>query len=192
MHSRDAAGHPGGELLRLARRSIEYGLTHREPLPIGDDLPRALAARAATFTTLHLDGRLRGCCGTLDAQYPLAVDVARSAFRAAFRDPRFEPVGEYEVSALRLQVSVLTPLEAVTARDESDLLENLKPGADGLVILAEGRRATFLPQVWDTLPDPRRFLAALKVKCGLPEDYWSAQLAFQRYRTSTYAEEGSE
>ena len=179
----------GAGVLRLARRSIEHGLVYREPLPVsGEELRRALAVPAATFTTLFLEGRLRGCCGTLEAVRPLAADVAYSAFRAAFRDPRFAPVGRHELGSLRLEVSVLTPLESIPVSDEADLLGRLRPGIDGLVIIAGDRRETFLPKVWTTLPDPQQFLAALKAKCGLEDDYWSDRLEFRRYRTTSYAE----
>ena len=179
----------GTEFLRLARGSIEYGLIHREPIPINcDELPRALTEPGATFTTLRFEGQLRGCRGTLEATLPLAVDVARTAFQAAFQDPRFEPVGEEELGAIRLAVSVLSPLEPISVTDEADLLERLTPGTDGLVIVAGGRRVTFLPEVWEMLPDPRQFLVALKAKCGLADDYWSERLEFQCYRTTSYAE----
>ncbi len=180
---------PGTELLRLARGSIEHGLIHREPLPVNcDRLSRMLAEPAATFTTLHARGQLRGCCGTLQAVRPLAADVTRSAFQAAFRDPRFDPVGQHELDAITLEVSVLSPLEPIPVTNEADLLERLRPGMDGLLIVADGRRATFLPTVWEMVPDPRQFLVALKTKCGLPEDYWSESIEFQRYRTTSYAE----
>ena len=189
MKSSDRQDLPGQDLLRLARDSIEHGLVHKEPLPVQcDDLPRALTEPCATFTTLRLKGKLRGCCGTLEAVHPLARDVTRSAFQAAFRDPRFDPVCDDELGAIRLEVSVLTPLESMHVTDEADLLKRLTPGTDGLVIVADGRRTTFLPQVWETLPDPHRFLAALKAKCGLADDYWSEQLEFHRYRTTSYAE----
>ena len=179
----------GTELLRLARSSIEYGLIHQVPLPVDcHELPREFADPAATFTTLRFEGRLRGCCGTLEAVRPLAEDVTRSAFQAAFRDIRFEPVGEHELGVIRLEVSVLSPLESIPFSDEADLLDRLTPGIDGLIIMAEGRRATFLPKVWEMLPDPQQFLAALKAKCGLAENYWSERLEFQRYRTTSYEE----
>ena len=179
----------GEELLRLARGSIDYGLINKEPLPVDcDELPRLLTDPAATFTTLHVEGRLRGCCGTLEAARPLAADVAHSAFRAAFRDPRFDPVGKHELQAIRLEVSVLSPMESIPVSDEADLLERLTPGVDGLVIAADGRDATFLPKVWEMLPDPQQFLAALKAKCGLADDYWSERLEFSRYRTTYYSE----
>ena len=189
MHSSDRNELPGREILRLARRSIEHGLIHAEPLPIDcDELPQALAEPGATFTTLRLEGQLRGCCGALEAVYPLAKDVTRSAFQAAFRDRRFDPVREYELGAIRLEVSVLSPLESMSVCDEADLLNRLKPGTDGVVIIADGHRATFLPQVWQKMPEPRQFLAALKAKCGLADDYWSERLMFQRYSTTSYAE----
>ncbi len=179
----------GTELLRLARGSIEYGLVHGEPLPVDcDELPAALTQPRATFTTVRSDGQLRGCRGSLLAALPLAQDVTRTAYQAAFNDPRFRPVGEDELVAIRLEVSVLSPLEPMSVADEADLLAQLIPGTDGLVLIAEGRRATFLPTVWDTLPEAHRFLAALKAKCGLPEDYWSERIEFQRYRTTSYKE----
>jgi AmmeMemoRadiSam system protein A len=176
MYSPDPHNLPGTELLRLARGSIEYGLVHGQPLPVDSaTLHEAMTEPGATFTTVRLDDELRGCCGTLEANRPLAEDVARSAFRAAFRDPRFEPVVEHELGVIRLEVSVLSPLEALTVTGEAEL---------------HGDRATLLPKVWDTLPEPRQFLDALKAKCGLPKDYWSEQLEFQRYRTTTFAEPG--
>jgi len=185
----DSADPMGAELLRLARGSIEHGLVHREPLPVDcGELPPALTDPAATFTTLRVSGQLRGCCGNLVAADPLALDVARSAFRAAFRDPRFDPVGRHELGVIRLEVSVLSPLEPMPVSDEADLLQQLTPGIDGLVIVADGRRATFLPKVWETLPEPQQFLAALKAKCGVAQNYWSEQIEFQRYRTTSYAE----
>lgn len=189
MHSSNRQELPGVELLRLARGSIEHGLLHREPLPVRpDELPPSLAEPRATFTTLRLEGELRGCCGTLEVSRPVAVDVAHSAFQAAFRDPRFGPVGRNELDAVRLEVAVLSPLEPVVATDERDLVAKLRPGVDGLVILAGERRATFLPKVWGSLPDPGQFLVQLKKKCGLPGDYWSEQLEFARYATTSYAE----
>lgn len=190
MHSPDRQDLHGREILRLARRSIEYGLDHGEPLPVQPDaLPQALTEPAATFTTLLLGANLRGCCGTLEAAHPLATDVARSAFQAAFRDSRFEPVGQDELDGIRLEVSVLSPLQPISVSDETDLLNRLRPGTDGLVIVEGARRATFLPKVWETLPDPRLFLAQLKAKSGLPRDYWSERLEFLRYSTTTYAEQ---
>ncbi len=179
----------GTELLGLARGSIEHGLAYGEPLPVRiDDYPDELRKLAATFTTVRHGGELRGCCGTLEARQPLAADVSHTAFRAAFRDSRFEPVRRHELDLVRLEVSVLSPLEPMRVSDEADLLRQLTPGTDGLVIVDGMRRATFLPKVWESLPEPRRFVAQLKAKCGLPTDYWSDRLEFLRYGTITYAE----
>ena len=189
MHLPDRQDCPGAELLRLARGSIEHGLIHGEPLPVScGEFGGVLAEPRATFTTLKVDAELRGCCGTLEAEHPLATDVTVSAFKAAFRDPRFSPVAETELDVISLEVSVLSPLELFPVTDEGDLLDRLASGTDGLVIIAGARRATFLPKVWEMLPDPRQFLAALKAKCGLPADYWSEQLEFFRYRTTSDAE----
>jgi AmmeMemoRadiSam system protein A len=189
MQSPDRQDLPGGDLLRLARSSIAYGLDHDKPVPVElDGLPVALLEPAATFTTLRLDKKLRGCCGTLEAAHPLATDVARTAFQAAFRDLRFNPLARNELGSIRLEVSVLSPLEVLPVTDEEDLLDSLVPGTDGLVIVEGERRATFLPKVWESLPEPRQFLTALKNKCGLPGDYWSERLEFLLYRTTSYAE----
>ena len=189
MQSPDRQDRQGAELLHLARDSIEYGFVHRKPLPVDcDELPAGLAVSRATFTTLHLAGKLRGCCGTLEASRPLAADVAHSAFQAAFRDTRFDPLGKDELGNVSLEVSVLSPMEPMTVTDEADLLSQLTPGTDGLVVVEGWRRATFLPKVWDTLPEPEQFLAQLRLKCGLPARYWSERLEFLRYRTTTYAE----
>ena len=189
MHLPESQGLLGTELLRLARGSIEHGLVHGQPLPVQyDELPTALKDPAATFTTLRIDKELRGCRGTLNATRPLAEDVSWTAFQAALEDPRFEPVVEQELEVIRLEVSVLSPMEPFPVTNEADLLDKLTPGADGLVILAHGRSATFLPTVWGQLPEPSQFLAALKAKCGLKRDYWSDEFGFMRYRTTSYAE----
>jgi len=189
MQSPDRHDLPGADLLRLARDSIEYGLDHDKPVPVDlDGLPVDLMEPSATFTTLRLDKKLRGCCGTLEAARPLAMDVANSAFQAAFRDRRFQPLARDEFGRIKLEVSVLTPLEAMPVANEADLLNRLVPGTDGLVIVDGVRRATFLPKVWESLPEPHQFLVELKTKCGLPDDYWSERLRFFRYRASLYAE----
>lgn len=189
MRSPEQHDYPGLELLRLARASIEHGAIHREPLPVRyESLPPSLRRPGATFTSLQLGGELRGCCGSIEAVNPLAVDTADSAFRAAYRDPRFDPVTPQEIAALCLEVSVLTPLEAFPVSSEMELLERLAPKIDGLLITAGPRRATFLPKVWEALPDPYQFVAALKVKCGLPRDAWSDEFQFFRYQTVSYAE----
>lgn len=171
-------------LIILARDSIRYGLTHRIPLPVDlTEIPPELAEPRASFVTLTLAGRLRGCIGSLEAVRPLAEDVAHNAFAAAFRDRRFQPVEDWELDRLDIHLSLLTPAEPMVFSSEADLLGQLVPFEDGL-ILAEGhRRATFLPSVWESLPDAVDFLAHLKQKAGLAPDYWSNSLGAWRYRT---------
>ena len=103
-------------------------------------------------------------------------------------DPRFEPLARNELASIGLEVAVLSPLEPLPVDSEADLLEKLVPGIDGLIIAEGARRATFLPKVWEQLPEPRDFICALKKKCGLQPDYWSANLEFLHYSTVTYAE----
>ncbi len=190
MHSTDRCDNHGSALLQLARRSIEHGLIHSKPWPVElDALPRELTEHHATFTTLRLDGELRGCRGSLVAERPLGEDVSLSAFQAAFEDPRFNPLRDHELEPVSLEVSVLSTMEPFPVADEAELLERLAPGIDGLVLIAGLRRATFLPTVWDQLPEPDRFVGALKLKAGLSRDYWSDDIEFQRYTTASYAEQ---
>lgn len=180
-------------ILRVARESIVHGLTQGAPLPLPlDDYPATLRAIRATFTTLHLHSRLRGCIGTLRATRPLIADVASSAFAAAFKDPRFPHVTADEARDLEIHVSVLTPPEPVAFSSLDDLLQRVRPGIDGLILQeggggdaidweGAGKLGTFLPSVWETVPDPREFVRHLLVKAGLPQDYWSPTIRVWRY-----------
>lgn len=169
-------------LLDLAADSIEYGLHRDEPFPVKlDAFPPPLTVKRATFVTLTREGELRGCIGTLYAARPLVQDVARHAFEAAFRDPRFPPVSWTELDAMEISISVLTPTEPMRAASEADLLVQLRPGVDGLVLEEGFRHATFLPAVWETLPTPREFVEALKQKAGWPRGYWSDRMTAYRY-----------
>jgi AmmeMemoRadiSam system protein A len=169
-------------LLDLARDSIRYGLEVGSPkLVHPDDLPEEMRQPGAAFVTLKKDGELRGCIGSPMAWRPLAVDVADNAFKSAFEDPRFPPLREDEMEGLEISVSVLTPPVPVHFKDENDLLSQLRPGVDGLILEDNGRRGLFLPQVWEALPEPREFLRYLKVKAGLPVDHWSASIKVQRF-----------
>jgi hypothetical protein len=175
------------QLLALARASIDHGLAHGEPLsPDLATLPARLRAARATFVTLHLDDALRGCIGALEARRPLAEDVAQNAFAAAFRDPRFSPVTAAEAARLALQISVLSPAEPLTFASEVELLAQLRPGVDGLILADRGRCGTFLPSVWAQLPEAHEFLAHLKRKAGLPADHWSSTLTVARYTTESF------
>ncbi len=174
-------------LRTIARESVEHGLKCGRALPVVEsDLPDWLREPRATFVTLEKDGELRGCIGSLEARRPLAEDVADNAYAAAFRDPRFAPVHADEWPTLDLHIAVLSPPEAMSVTSEEDLLHQLRPGIDGL-ILEEGRaRATFLPSVWAHTPDPRDFLRHLKRKAGLPPHYWSDSIRAYRYTTQSF------
>ncbi len=172
-------------LLALARRAITFGvecggrLRHEETDP-------ALCTPAATFVTLNLDGELRGCIGSLQAHRPLAQDVIENAYAAAFRDPRFTPVNAKELGQLDIHISILSATKPMQFRDEQDLLRQLRPGIDGLVLEDGHHRGTFLPQVWEALPAPADFLSQLKRKAGLPPHYWSPTLQVERYTVESF------
>ncbi len=169
-------------LLEVARASIADG--HRTGAPLAVDLAAhdpALRAPGASFVTLHVGGELRGCTGSLEPVRPLVADVAYHAFCSAFLDRRFEPLREDEMDALHVHVSVLSPHEPLDVATEDDLLAALRPGVDGLILEESGRRATFLPAVWEQLPSPRDFVRQLRRKAGLPDDYWSDALRAYRY-----------
>lgn len=184
-HHLDAASR--GALLRVARESIAHGLRHGRPLLTDADYyPPALRVPRASFVTLEIDGELRGCIGTLEAHRPLLEDVAANAFNAAFRDPRFPPLHTEELPRLDIHISVLSAPEPLEFDNEGDLIAQLRPGADGLILSAPGHRGTFLPSVWDALPRPEEFLRQLKRKAGLPADYWSADIAVERYTAETF------
>lgn len=171
-------------LREVARLSIDYGLSHHHPLPVSaTDYPPILQQQGACFVTLNLHGQLRGCIGTLQAYQPLIKDVAIHAYDAAFRDPRFMPVTGEELPLLEIHISILTPDKPIEAADEAELLSKLRPGIDGLILKdGDNHQATFLPSVWEQLPDPHDFLAHLKLKAGLSRDYWSSTLEFSRYQ----------
>ena len=167
-------------LLAWARQAIEHGLLTREVLRPSEADTR-LNEPGASFVTLQRQGELRGCIGTLTAYQPLVDDVIQNAFSAAFRDRRFAPLTRAELSDLELHISLLSPCEPLHFRSEADLLRQLRPGIDGLVLQDGHHRGTFLPQVWEALPDPVAFLTHLKHKAGLPADYWSPSLTVERY-----------
>lgn len=170
-------------LLQIAKDSIAYGLAQGKALSVtATDYPAELQEIRATFVTLEIGGNLRGCIGMLEAMQPLVVDVAKNAFMAAFRDYRFSPVSETEYPKLEIHISILTPSEPLVFESEEDLISQLRPNVDGLIMQEGRRRGTFLPSVWESLPQPRQFLQQLKLKSGLPIHYWSDTLLVSRYR----------
>lgn len=178
-----------GLLLRIARESIASGLGGGGPLGLTlADLPQALHSLRATFVTIYRGEKLRGCIGTLEAHRAVAEDVAHNAFASAFHDPRFSPLTGLEMTDMRVQVSVLQPASPISFRSEEDLLCQLRAGEDGLILQCGTRRATFLPSVWDALPEPRAFLAALKRKAGMRPDDDIEVCQVSRYGTESFAE----
>ncbi|MGM0592941.1 MAG: AmmeMemoRadiSam system protein A [Pseudomonadota bacterium] len=175
------------QLLALAERAIRHGLDYGRALSVeSKSYPKTLQQPGACFVTLERGGQLRGCIGSLSAHRPLVEDVAENAWAAAFADPRFAPLREEELAGLEIHISVLTPAEPMRFESEQDLLAQLQPGVDGLVLEEGLRRGTFLPSVWEQLPTPELFLRHLKQKAGLPPDYWSETLKVSRYTTESF------
>lgn len=187
--ARDAASPAGTDLgpvlLGLARHALEQHFGEASIPPA--DCP-ALHAQGASFVTLTQHGNLRGCIGSLEAWRPLGQDVQENALAAALRDPRFPPLTAEELPHTRIEVSLLTPSEALHFRDQADALAQLRPGIDGIILAASGQRATFLPQVWEQLPDRATFMAQLKRKAGLPADYWGDDIRLERYTVKKWKE----
>ena len=142
----------------------------------------------ATFITLKSNGQLRGCIGSLEVHRSLMDDVHANARAAAFADPRFGPLRVEELNSIRIEVSLLSALQPMTFSDETDALSQLRPGIDGLVLECGDKRGTFLPQVWESLPEPRAFLGELKRKARLAADFWDASLRLSRYTVAKWAE----
>lgn len=174
-------------LLQLALASIRHGLAHGSALtPRLEDYPAELRDKAATFVTLHLQEELRGCIGNLEPRAPLVASIAENAWSAAFRDPRFSPLQAQELEGLDIHISILSPAKPMEICSEAELLEQLRPGIDGLILEETGRRATFLPSVWEELPRPRDFVRALKRKAGIPAEHWSDQMRASRYQSHAF------
>ena len=177
-------------LLKLAREAIARHLREEDPATIDlDTLPDSLSCDGACFVTLTKHGALRGCIGSLEARRPLVLDVRENAVAAAFHDPRFPPMRLEELDDLHVEVSVLSSPQPLSYDGPDDLIAQLRPGVDGVVIERGWNRATFLPQVWEKLPDPRQFLEHLCVKAFLPADaYRSPGLDVYTYQVEKFDE----
>ena len=174
-------------LLQVAADSIRHGLEIGNALKVEvTDYSAALQQPGASFVTLTIQRQLRGCIGRLQATRPLVEDVAQNAYSAAFEDSRFPPLNDMEYDQLEYHISILNPAEPLEFNSEIDLLQQLRPGVDGLILEDRGRRATFLPSVWDSLPSAADFLRHLKMKAGLEPDYWSNTLRAQRYTVDEF------
>ena len=167
----------GAALVALARQTLVRHFGDTAATTDSKDLERCLAdralqARCGTFVTLTIDHQLRGCIGSLAATASILDGVSDNALNAAFHDPRFPPLGKTELEAVHIEVSVLSEPIPLTYSDADDLLARLRPGIDGVIIKKGSASATFLPQVWDQLPQPETFLSHLCKKAGLPAGQW--------------------
>jgi AmmeMemoRadiSam system protein A len=172
-------------LLKVAVNSIEHGLHHHQAIEVKlPDYPAELLVERAVFVTLTIHENLRGCIGTLESSRPLVANVAQYAYAAAFTDPRFPQLRANEFPPLAIQISILGELEPIRFDSEEDLLSQIRPGLDGLLLEEGSHRGTLLPSVWEDISDKKRFLQILKRKAGLAMDYWSPHLRVRRYATT--------
>jgi len=175
-------------MILTAARAIAVRLGRdKRPEIILDTFPNEVRTMAASFVTVNLKGRLRGCIGSLKAHRPLAADVAWNAVSAGFEDPRFRPLTVQEFREAELEISILSNPAPFVFDDQADLLSKLRPGRDGLILESQGRRGTFLPKVWEGLETPEKFLNGLKVKAGLPRDHWADDVKIWRYTSESFA-----
>lgn len=176
----------GRLMLALARAAIAREFdAPTAPLPH----PGWLDESGAVFVTLTEAGRLRGCIGSLEAHRTLGCDLEHNARAAAFRDPRFPPLAQAELPRVRVEVSLLTPATSMTFMDEADALAQLRPGVDGVILEYGHHRSTFLPQVWEQLPQPQQFMSHLKQKAGLSGDFWDKEVRLSRYGVEKFKED---
>ncbi len=178
------------QLLSIARQSIRHGLNTGQPLTVtADGWAGVPAEEYGNFVTLTQAGQLRGCVGCVEPTQPLAPSVAAHAFGAAFGDPRFPPLTDTEAEHTRIEISVLSSPEPVDAPTRESLAAALRPRKDGLLLADGTHRATFLPKVWEQLPDPEQFIAHLRSKAGLSAHGWSDTIRCFRYHTISFAED---
>ncbi len=175
------------QLLDIAKASIAHGLEHGRPVNIDiNDYPAELTPTRATFVTLKINDQLRGCIGSLTAHAPLVIDIADNAYSAAFKDPRFPALAKTEFDTLQYHISILAEPKPMKVNDEQDLLSQLRPSIDGIVLHEGAQRSTFLPSVWESLTDPVEFIQNLKLKAGLSKDHWSDTIHFERYTVEEF------
>lgn len=175
------------KLHETAYHSIEQGLKQHHPSTINlSDYDTHLREKAATFVTLKIDHGLRGCIGILVPTRALIDDVAHNAYAAAFNDRRFESIKQDELERLTIHISVLNKPEKMYFDSEQDLVSQLQPGIDGIILEEESKKSTFLPSVWESLNNKVEFLQLLKKKAGLPADYWSNSIKVKRYSVESF------
>lgn len=174
-------------MLQVARNAIVQPLTGDNNLALDlQHYPQSLRVERATFVTLNINGRLRGCIGSLQAHRPLILDVASNAQAAAFKDPRFPQLSLDEFQQVDIHISVLSVPEEMHVTGKQDLISKIQPGIDGLIIEESGKRATYLPSVWEQLPTPEAFVQELRRKAGLSPEEWLESTKVSRYRTEEF------
>ena len=175
-------------LLQAARLSLEFAAAHGRPIKpqYGDDVAPGLMAMRASFITVELDGKLRGCIGSVIPHNRLLPDVVTNAYKAGFGDPRFQPMTAEEVARADISVSILSHTRAMRFTDEADLVRQVRPDEDGLILRDGKHQGLFLPSVWRGLPKAADFVRHLKAKAGLPMDHWSNTLRVFRYTTESF------
>ncbi len=175
----------GKVLLLIARAAISTALK----IPcVADESAPWLAEPGACFVTLTQHGQLRGCIGSLQAHRPLLDDVKHNAVNAALHDPRFAPLRAAELDITVVEISLLSPVQAMHFQNEADALAQLCPGVDGVIFECGSYRSTYLPQVWEHFSQPQQFLASLKNKAGLPGNFWAKEVKLSRYTVTKFSE----
>ena len=181
-----ATENPGEVLIPIARAAISKALGRSYSATI-EDMPW-LHEKGASFVTLIQNNNLRGCIGTLEAHRPLLIDVKANAQAAAFRDPRFSPLKVHELDSTEIEISLLSVMQPLVFSGEQEALAQLRPGIDGVVFEFGRYRSTFLPQVWEQLPNVDVFMAHLKHKAGLQPGFWDEEVKLYRYTVSKWKE----
>lgn len=177
------------QLLNIAQESIQHGLEHGKQLNIEQSkYSESLQNPGAVFVTLKCSGLLRGCTGTLEAVHPLVSAVAHFSYHSAFHDPRFPPLEFPELVNLSISISVLSPKEELSFASEEDVINQIRPGTDGLVVEYSGQRGTLLPSVWESISDKYDFFCTVKQKAGFEREFWSDSMRVYRYTTHTINE----
>lgn len=180
----------GKRLLKLAKETIAQNLGLIDAVDQSGLEEQELNRDLATFVTLKIDGKLRGCIGTLEASEPLLQSLTRNARQAAFHDHRFSPLTAQEFEKTHIDISILTPPVQLHFQGGEDLLQKLRPGIDGVILQKGKARATFLPQVWRQLESPRQFMEHLCLKAGLPRSGWQERgLEIYLYQAQSFSEE---
>ncbi len=177
------------ELIHIARYSIEYGLKFQKPyIPDVKKYPEALQKKGASFVTLLIkdlpnESNLRGCIGSIHPTTSLVEDVSLNAFNAAFKDPRFPPLKVEEKDKIHIKISILSPFQKIQANSLKELYDQIQPFKDGIFLKSPAGRATFLPDVWNKIPDKERFIKELYRKANLPYDYPFSKIQWFKYTT---------